>query len=383
MAVVLHAAGFPNEINGANLSKRFNRYVAKYKEARLIKCGSGQGLNEDELALGMTLEEKLNKICPHFDRMHALYGQRPNVRPPADAEYGRDEDAVGYHPVDTDSSDSDVGLQVYDDMQGDEEELDDWDMPSKPPSIPAVATPTVVIEELSDDGDDDDYIRKSAPFWADMAEMVADEVDAAYIAEEAAYAPTEPNESTAQTQPNESTAQTEPVQAAAEPEPVNSVAQQPATSKQKKNKAPTPVQQKKAQKCKENCPPNGPQGNTKPSVAQIYQERLNLKADYRKDLTLVRDKWKKEELADRREARADSSMENCIAHERRCKHELDMSAIEAEQVAKRAKAEHEYLLQKLKEERKTQLLIELFKTDKSKDQMKELIELVDYQGETV
>ncbi|CAM6103383.1 unnamed protein product [Calypogeia fissa] len=356
MVVLLHAAGFLNDINGPNLSKRFNQCVAKYKEACLIKCGSGQGLNEDELALGMTLEEKLNKICPHFDRMHTLYGQRPNVRPPTDVEYGRDEDVVGYHLVDTDSSDSDVGLQVYDDMQGDEEELDDWDMPSEPTSIPAVATPTVVIE---------------------------DEVDVAYVAKEAAYAPTEPNESTAQTQPYESTAQTEPVQAAAKPEPVNSVVQQPATSKQKKNKAPTPVQQKKAHIGKENCPPNGPQGNTKPSVAQIYQERLNLKADYRKDLTLVRDKWKKEELADMREARADSSMENCIAHERRCKHELDMSAIEVEQVAKRAKAEHEYLLQKLKEEHKTQLLIELFKTDKSKDQMKELIELVDYQGETV
>ncbi|CAM6104726.1 unnamed protein product [Calypogeia fissa] len=318
MAVVLHAAGFLNEINGPNLSKHFNRYVAKYKEARLIKCGSGQGLNEDELALGMTLEEKLNKICPHFDRMHALYGQRPNVRPPADVEYGRDEDVVGYHPVDTNSSDSDVGLQVYDDMQGDEEELYDWDMPSEPTSIPTVATPTVVIEELSDDGDDDYYICKSAPFWADMAEMVANEVDVAYVAEEAAYAPIEPNESTAQTQPyesttqtqpNESTTQTEPLQAIAKLEPVNSVVQQPATSKQKKNKAPTPVQQKKAHKGKENCSPNGSQGNTKPIVAQIYQERLNLKADYRKDLTLVRDKWKKEELADRREATADSNGE--------------------------------------------------------------------------
>lgn len=47
-----------------------------------MKKDSGTGLMLIEMRAGITLESKLKKICPHFARMHALYGERANVNPP-------------------------------------------------------------------------------------------------------------------------------------------------------------------------------------------------------------------------------------------------------------------------------------------------------------
>ncbi|CAM6129118.1 unnamed protein product [Calypogeia fissa] len=85
-ALVHHS--FPKDISPANFNKRFQRYVARYKEACEFKSLSGGGLSENELAVGMTLEEKLNKLCSHFERMHGIYGGRPNVRPDLEADFG-------------------------------------------------------------------------------------------------------------------------------------------------------------------------------------------------------------------------------------------------------------------------------------------------------
>lgn len=89
MLVVLHANGFPRFVStGENLGKRFTRYLKKYKEAFNIKNDSGSGLTMGELRAGITLDEKLEKICPHFQRMHILYGERANVQPPSTATGG-------------------------------------------------------------------------------------------------------------------------------------------------------------------------------------------------------------------------------------------------------------------------------------------------------
>lgn len=85
----LHARGFPKFVsNGDNLGKRIVRYMAKYKEAENLKKSIGSGLTDHDIRLGLTFQQKLDKICPHFERLHALYGERPNVRPPALASVG-------------------------------------------------------------------------------------------------------------------------------------------------------------------------------------------------------------------------------------------------------------------------------------------------------
>ncbi|KAL3691710.1 hypothetical protein R1sor_005361 [Riccia sorocarpa] len=60
-----NVAGFPDVI-GEEMMKRFERYVAMYKKARGFKDSTGQGLSEKELEKGMTIEDKLEKICDDF-----------------------------------------------------------------------------------------------------------------------------------------------------------------------------------------------------------------------------------------------------------------------------------------------------------------------------
>ncbi|CAM6097869.1 unnamed protein product [Calypogeia fissa] len=80
-----HAAildfGFPKDISIPNLTKRYQRYVALYKEAQLWRAQTGGGLTEEEIANGVTIDEKLNKPCPHFHQMDEIFGARPNVAP--------------------------------------------------------------------------------------------------------------------------------------------------------------------------------------------------------------------------------------------------------------------------------------------------------------
>ncbi|OWZ14818.1 hypothetical protein PHMEG_00011632 [Phytophthora megakarya] len=42
---------------------------------------NGFGLNEAEIASNMTLDEKVNKMCPEFDRMDGLFREKPNITP--------------------------------------------------------------------------------------------------------------------------------------------------------------------------------------------------------------------------------------------------------------------------------------------------------------
>lgn len=61
--------------NGDNLGKQFARYQQKYKDALSMKGDSGFGLSMEELCVGITLDNKLEKFCPHFWRLHVLYGE--------------------------------------------------------------------------------------------------------------------------------------------------------------------------------------------------------------------------------------------------------------------------------------------------------------------
>ncbi|CAM6096517.1 unnamed protein product [Calypogeia fissa] len=102
MAVVLHAAGFPEEIKGPNLQK--------YKEAQAFKCGSGHGLTEDDL------------------RDHI--GEE-------DGEFGMDQDVTRYAPDEDDSSNKDdEGLiRFSEEFQEETQQSDTPENPSSPTHI--------------------------------------------------------------------------------------------------------------------------------------------------------------------------------------------------------------------------------------------------------
>ncbi|CAM6089587.1 unnamed protein product [Calypogeia fissa] len=86
--VAISEFGFPKDISIPNFTKRYQRYVARYKEAQLWRVQTGRGLTEEEIANGVTIDEKLNKLCPHFHRMDEIFGARPNVAPEIEADVG-------------------------------------------------------------------------------------------------------------------------------------------------------------------------------------------------------------------------------------------------------------------------------------------------------
>ncbi|ETV97428.1 hypothetical protein H310_09758 [Aphanomyces invadans] len=63
---------------------RYDAYVSSYKKA-LRWCGpnkSGRGLTQKDYKRKIfTIESKLESICPYYDDMNALFGERQNFRP--------------------------------------------------------------------------------------------------------------------------------------------------------------------------------------------------------------------------------------------------------------------------------------------------------------
>lgn len=67
MLVVLHAGGFNPELTtGDNLQKRYDRYYKRYKATLLVKNQSRGGPTTVEACVGLTFDDKLGKMCPHF-----------------------------------------------------------------------------------------------------------------------------------------------------------------------------------------------------------------------------------------------------------------------------------------------------------------------------
>ncbi|KAL2632797.1 hypothetical protein R1flu_004276 [Riccia fluitans] len=87
MAVHLASLGFL-VCTGAIMQKKFDRYLASFKEAREWSMSTGAGLTEEEVTRGMTIEDKLNHRCLFYHRMYVTFGHRANIVPPATAEDG-------------------------------------------------------------------------------------------------------------------------------------------------------------------------------------------------------------------------------------------------------------------------------------------------------
>ncbi|CAM6084301.1 unnamed protein product [Calypogeia fissa] len=75
-------------LSGVNLMKQFERYYDMYKRALNLKNSAGAGVTTEELQAGVTMESKVKKICPHFQRMDDLFGEWPNVLPPYEFSTG-------------------------------------------------------------------------------------------------------------------------------------------------------------------------------------------------------------------------------------------------------------------------------------------------------
>ncbi|KAL3676876.1 hypothetical protein R1sor_026824 [Riccia sorocarpa] len=87
MAVSLCAQGF-TLCNGNTMGKIVMWYVEMYKKARIFYLSTGAGLTDADIAAGLSFEQKMERMCHFFYRMHALYGARANIEPPAVGDSG-------------------------------------------------------------------------------------------------------------------------------------------------------------------------------------------------------------------------------------------------------------------------------------------------------
>ncbi|MBW0467217.1 hypothetical protein O181_006932 [Austropuccinia psidii MF-1] len=84
-AFSLFACYFNNQNHGLNLTgrncqQRFATYMAKYISTNRFSKETGARLKMEELG-GLTLSGKLEAMCPCYDCMDKLFGQRGNVQP--------------------------------------------------------------------------------------------------------------------------------------------------------------------------------------------------------------------------------------------------------------------------------------------------------------
>lgn len=90
MLAELTAKGFPPV--GLSLETAWANVltVTMPNTSRLYNSRMAQEMvfTERELRVGMTIEQKLHKMCPFFNRLHTLYGARHNVNPPSEAFFG-------------------------------------------------------------------------------------------------------------------------------------------------------------------------------------------------------------------------------------------------------------------------------------------------------
>ncbi len=69
-----------------NPRSRFISYRTTYFRTKRASQQIGFGLTQEEAEQGLTIEDKLDKMCPFFDRMDVLFGNRQNVAPSFAAE---------------------------------------------------------------------------------------------------------------------------------------------------------------------------------------------------------------------------------------------------------------------------------------------------------
>ncbi|POM67644.1 Hypothetical protein PHPALM_16319 [Phytophthora palmivora] len=71
-----------------NMQQRWEHVVKKFRDVLKLQDGTGMGLTTAEIRQGVSLPTKLEKMCPCFYRLEALFGERPNMNAHATVELG-------------------------------------------------------------------------------------------------------------------------------------------------------------------------------------------------------------------------------------------------------------------------------------------------------
>lgn len=91
-------------LNGRVLHMRLKRYKSKYAAAKAFREKTGSGLSAKNVADGInTMEELLESMCPCYNEMDALFGEKGNFTP-----FGILDSGIGRNECSEDGSDGDT-----------------------------------------------------------------------------------------------------------------------------------------------------------------------------------------------------------------------------------------------------------------------------------
>ncbi|PLW32669.1 hypothetical protein PCANC_24636 [Puccinia coronata f. sp. avenae] len=109
-------------LSSRQMKDRFNSYKDKYKKTHTLSLATGFGLTPEDRQTGIqTIEQKLDSLCPHYQAMHELMGNKAFVNPLYKVDAQKDVET-------TNSSDSDDSDNPDDsDDSDDSDESDDSD----------------------------------------------------------------------------------------------------------------------------------------------------------------------------------------------------------------------------------------------------------------
>ncbi|PLW04538.1 hypothetical protein PCANC_28456 [Puccinia coronata f. sp. avenae] len=121
-------------LSSRQIKDRFNSYKGKYKKTHTLSLATGFGLTPEDRQTGIqTIEQKLNSLCPHYQAMHGLMGNKAFVNPlykvnaQKDVETTNSSDSDNSdNPDDSDNSD-DSDDSDYSDDSDDSDDSDNSD----------------------------------------------------------------------------------------------------------------------------------------------------------------------------------------------------------------------------------------------------------------
>lgn len=112
-------------LSSRQMKDRFNSYKDKYKKTHTLSLATGFGLTPEDRQMGIqTIEQKLDNMCPHYQAMHELMGNKAFVNPLYKVDAQKDVETTNSSDSD-DSDDSDNSDNSND--SDDSENSDDSD----------------------------------------------------------------------------------------------------------------------------------------------------------------------------------------------------------------------------------------------------------------
>ena len=70
------------DLSAKQMLERFKNYRAKYRKAHMLSISTGFGISAADQEKGIwSVFEKLDSICPYYDKMDELFGKHANVSP--------------------------------------------------------------------------------------------------------------------------------------------------------------------------------------------------------------------------------------------------------------------------------------------------------------